>query len=314
MTLSLPHLLPAGFALGTLPINSLFSIPVHEIRPTELAREGRLHHPLDLEYQVPAAYRAVAHALAHPDLVVVGFGALALYGLPVLVDDQDTVLAGPKIRINQPAGADRPALVRGTFDPDEVRTLLYLEEPVRVVSPGLAVVQALKLIKAGKVTWPVETVSDDPAFVRAVQLVDASRRFLNTTPSDILAAARERLDHRWLKKVLSASSSKADSPKETEMRLILQKVATKFGFQLEEQVPARLQGRLVTTLDAALMEPRYGYMYDGIHHWQKTQRVKDARINLDLTLLDVLPLRFATGTLSTIPAYTERLLRRDGFI
>ncbi|OHR18206.1 hypothetical protein [Corynebacterium sp. HMSC034A01] len=296
------------------PVNQYFSVPTDMLIPGPIATAAATSHPRRVVYRVPASCRAAAHALSHPGTTLSGFGALALFGLPALVDMCDTVLINPKIGRKVLATSTRPGMVRGSPKPQDVWRVFFNGEVVQLATPPLATIQALKALRRGEAGWEVETVEDDPVFVRAVQLVDAVRRFLGVTPESLVLAGHKLIDDRWLASVISSSSALADSPKETEMRLILARFAGKHGFTYREQLPVRKRNRLVTTLDAALVEPRYGFMYDGIHHWTKQQRVKDAEINIELQLLQIRPLRFATGTLRSIPAVTEALLRKDGFI
>ena len=296
------------------PVNQYFSVPTDMLIPGPIAAAAATSHPRRVVYRVPASCRAAAHALSHPGTTLSGFGALALFGLPTLVDMCDTVLINPKIGRKVLATSTSPGMVRGSPKPQDVWRVFFNGEVVQLATPPLATIQALKALRRGEAGWEVETVEDDPVFVRAVQLVDAVRRFLAVTPESLVLAGHKLIDDRWLASVISSSSAVADSPKETEMRLILARLAGKHGFTFREQLPVRKRNRLVTTLDAALVEPRYGFMYDGIHHWTKQQRVKDAEINIELQLLQIRPLRFATGTLRSIPAVTEALLRKDGFI
>lgn len=300
--------------MGGLRINEHVTVPEEDLIPLGIAMAAAKHHPRQVQYRAPAIYRSIAHGLAHPDCVVAGFGALALYGLPVLADACDTVLINPKAARKTPGTATKPAFVRGDARPENTWRVFLGDRCISAARPGIAAVQALKSIRRKEVAWQVETVGDDEVFIRAVQLVDAVRRFLGIAPASIVAAGHQLVDDRWLARVVAASSAKADSPKETEMRLILRRVAKTYGLTLADQVPCRLDGRIITTLDFALLEPRYGYMFDGVHHWGKAQRVKDARINIELALIGVTPLRFSTGLLGTLPATTEALLRRDGFL
>lgn len=298
----------------THPVNQHFSVPTEVLIPGPIATAAALSHPRRVVYRVPANCRAAAHALSHPGTTLSGFGALSLYGLPTLVDTCDTVLINPKVGRKVLGTSTQPGMVRGSPKPQDVWRVFFNGAVVQLATPALATIQALKAIRRGEAVWEVETVEDDPVFVRAVQLVDAARRFLAISPESLILAGHKLIDDRWLASVTSSSSALADSPKETEMRLILKRLADKHGLTFREQLPVRRGNRLVTTLDAALLEPRYGFMYDGIHHWTKQQRVKDAEINIELQLLQIRPLRFATGTLCSIPAVTEDLLRRDGFI
>lgn len=290
------------------------SVPEDRLIPPEIARAAKQSHPRGVAYYIPAKYRAAGHALAHPGSTVTGFGALALYGLPVLVDVCDTVLMSSKVGRKCFATNTRPGLTRGTAKPGQTWTVFCDGQPVSAARPDLATVQALREIRRGDAAWSIETLTDDPVFVRAVQLVDASRRFLNLRPESIISAGHRLIDDQWLRKVIRHSSALADSPKETEMRLILRHVAKEFDLTLLEQVPIFEDDRLITTLDFKFEEVPYGYMYDGYHHWTKQQRAKDSRINIELLLANLTVLRFGTGSLCSVPEITRRVFAKDGVL
>lgn len=298
------HVVPG--AVGE-PINHEFSLPATMLREPHLVAHAARFHPRGIAYPVPAADRAVAHALAYPGTTVTGMGALALYGLPFLADGCDTVLLGTGIRKNRAATELSPALWRRELRPNETWTVVCAGQPISVASPPVAAVHALASIRRGECAWPAHS-----AFVRAVQLIDATRRFCNLHPESIRTAAFGRLDSRWLSKVLGASSALADSPKETEMRLLAMPIARKHGLTLAEQVVIRnAWGKRVTDLDLALLEPRIGLMYDGAHHWDKQQRTRDSLIQIELVAQGWQVLRFAEGTLARLPETVEEILRRS---
>lgn len=297
------HVVPG--AVGE-PINHEFSLPATMLREPHLVAHAARHHPRGIAYPVPAADRAVAHALAYLGTTVTGFGVLALYGLPFLADACDTVLLGTGIRKNLPATDLSPALRRRELRPNETWNVICAGQPISVASPPVAAVHALASIRRGESAWPAPSV-----FVRAVQLIDATRRFCNLHLESIRTAAFGRLDSRWLSKVLGASSALADSPKETEMRLLARPVARKHGLTLAEQVVIRnAWGKRVTDLDLALVEPRIGLMYDGAHHWDKQQRTRDSLIQIELVAQGWQVLRFAEGTLARLPEIVEEVLQR----
>lgn len=277
------------------------------------------HHVSGVQYRAPAEFRAAACALTHPNYVVTGFAALALYGLPYLADACDTVLVSPTIARGQPPGPLTPQLARVTIPSDQLWRVRCRGRLIHVASPPLAVVQALKVIRRGINGWDVvETAGHEPAFVRAVQLIDASRRHLDIDPLAILAASRNHLDLKWVTEVLVLSSALADSPKETEMRLVAGKIAEEFGLILDQQVPLTRGQEWVTRFDLALIDPisgrKFGLMYDGAHHGDRGQQLKDARANLEATVQEWVPIRFDAGTLSTmyptLQRYFTRVLRR----
>ncbi|GAA1181229.1 hypothetical protein [Corynebacterium glaucum] len=306
---AVPGAAPGDGFSGLVEVAGGYSIPHRFATERAIARAAARHHPRGIAYEIPAAYRAAAYGLTHPDFTVTGFGALALYGLPFLVDACDTVLEGPRVDRKQLATATTPTLVRGHLKRDEVWNVHCHGRPITVAAPAIAVVQALKAIRQGEASWstiPVE--GRDPAFVRAVQLVDAARRFLDVETEEIVRASRQKLNSRWVSEVVAASSKNADSPKETEMRLLAQQLADRYCLTLKEQVVIRKDGEPITRLDLAFMEPKVGLMYDGAQHWDFERRQKDAKINLDAATLRWTMLRFASGTLGTLPTTVAGLL------
>ncbi|WP_115685489.1 hypothetical protein [Corynebacterium senegalense] len=278
---------------GEVRISRRHYLPEAELLPADEANLRARAHPRGVAYRAPAGARALAHAVENPGCVISGFGALALHGLPYLVEGHDTLLVAPRAT-NQVGDEHRPAVRRRGCRPSEVWTFHINGYPFRVACPAAATIQALKEI-------PREELP-------AVQLLDCVRRFLGAQPSEIFDAGRHRLSKEWLQHILRLSSPHPDSPKETEMRLLVEEVANRFGLTVREQHPVHQSGRLITVFDLALIEPRVGIMYDGRHHWDYQQRQKDALINLDVTAEGWTPLRFSSGTLPELPARLERLL------
>lgn len=296
--------------IPTFPVSNGFRAPEECKVPPSLSAHRAHHHPRSMQFHALARVRAAAYSLDHPGTVVTGFGALALVGLPFMADSCAITLADE--RTARRVEGD-PTLARVRFRDDEVWTIHYLGNPIKVAAPPVAVVQALKAIQLGHESWHTEPAAGEPVFVRAVQLVDASRRFLGVTCTDIERAALQRLSKRWLNKVLQASSQFADSPKETEMRLIAVEVAKRYGLTVQEQVMVVRDNRIVTCFDLAFVEARVGLMYDGSHHWTSKQRNKDALINLEVTIEEWTPLRFADETLARLVELVEELLAKKGW-
>ena len=237
-------------------------------------------HPRNIAYQAPAAARAVAHAVEHPGCIVGAFAALALHGLPFLVDAADTTLYCTTDRTRH-ADECAPAVRRPSRSMGPVVTMSHRGVKFRAMSAAAALVQALQMLRRGEHRWYTEPIAGlEPLDVMAVQLVDCARRHLGLVPVDIREAARRRVDASWLDNILALSSSHADSPKETELRLMLRAVTEEFDVNIQEQVPLRIDGRLLTVFDLAIPELKIGVMYDGAHHWEHDKRQKDARINL----------------------------------
>ncbi|QYH18985.1 hypothetical protein JKI95_06620 [Corynebacterium aquatimens] len=271
------------------------------VDPSLVAHHGR-QHPKGIAYPVPAAFRAAAHALTHPEFTVGGFAALALYGLEAFVEGTDTELFADAGDMNQPAGPNAPAISRWRTPHHHLWTVKCGEAPIAIASPALAVVQALMAIRRDAVRWKVLEIPDhEAAFIRAVQLVDAARNQLGIDGVDILRASESRLNKRWITDVLLASSVFADSPKETEMRLLAAQVVAAYGLLLSEQVPVLIDGRHITRFDLAIVELKIGLMYDGAQHWNKERRDKDTAINLAVAGEDWTPLRYSDGSLPDLP-------------
>lgn len=271
---------------------------------------GAKHHPRGVAYWAPAAARAVAHAVERPGAVVGGFSALALYGLPFLVEGADTLLFCATSK-NQPGGACSPALRRPSARPGEVRRLRHRGVTIRAAAPADAVVQALKEITRGGHRWATVGVAGlTKEEVMAIQLVDCARRFLGVQPSQIRAAAAQKINAEWLEGVLTRSSCLADSPKETEMRLLVRALAAEYGCTVQEQVPFIVDGVIVTVFDLAIPEIKVAVMYDGAHHGERKQRNKDSSITLKMIRGDWTPARCASETMFECLELIEDLLRK----
>ena len=208
-----------------------------------------------------------------------------MYGLPHLVDAHDTVLISPTLHAKKRGSTFEPAFVRKQLEPGELWQMECRDELITVAAPPVAVVQALQLIRSRQCAWPVIASEDDEVFVRAVQLVDASRRFLALTPETIAVAGKGRVNNRWLASVL----------------------------KLEEQVEFWANGKLVTRADLAFPEARIALYYDGRHHDDASTRLRDTSIDLYLTSTNWRPLRYGTNMLSGLVGHLEVVLRERGF-
>ena len=271
---------------------------------------GAKHHPRGVPYWAPAAARAVAHAVERPGAVVGGFSALALYGLPFLVEGADTLLFCATSK-NQPGGACSPALRRPSARPGEVWKVRHRGVTIRAAAPADAVVQALKEITRGGHRWATVGVAGlTKEEVMAIQLVDCARRFLGVQPSQIRAAAAQKINAEWLEGVLAPSGCLAGSPKETEMRLLVRALAAEYGCTVQEQVPFIVDGVIVTVFDLAIPEIKVAVMYDGAHHGERKQRNKDSSITLKMIRGDWTPARCASETMFECLELIEDLLRK----
>ncbi|EEI16299.1 hypothetical protein M3A76_09920 [Corynebacterium sanguinis] len=298
MTTGTPWPITSTPGSGCEQISARHFLPASALRPTWAVLADARNHPRSIEYGAPAAARALALAVEHPNCIVVGHSALAIYGLPHLVEGRDTTLVLPRAA-SSTGRALTATITRRGCRIDEAWTVTINGYPFRVANPAVATAGALKAIGGAE--------------LESIQLVDAVMRHLSVTPDEIRAAARYRVNRRWLEKILALSSPFADSPKETEMRLATSKVADRFGITMQQQMPLYSNSRLVTVFDLALAEPKIGLMYDGSHHWEYDQRQKDSLINLDATALGWTPLRFSSGTLPQLPERLSALLRAKGY-
>ncbi|MCZ9293960.1 hypothetical protein [Corynebacterium meitnerae] len=315
MTITRPiNLEPLGSRPGLVPISDTFGLaPELLIDPKLAERDAEFHHQR-LCYQIPQAYRAAAFALENPHLTLTGFGALALYGAKFLGDGCDTAFAEKRIARPQKAGPGKPHISRAALDIHEKWSACLHGKWISIAAPAAAVAHALTELRRERVGWHVVPCGDlHPTLIRAIQLLDVSRR-LTINPLDILSACKNRLNLVWVTDALIRSSSLAESPKETEMRLIAEQVARKHGLHLQEQVPVKANGQWITRFDLALICPvsgqRFGLMYDGIQHWNYEQRNKDASINLNATIEGWVPLRFSSASLPTMFADLDRFFTR----
>lgn len=315
MTITRPiHLESLGSRPGLVPISDTFGLAPELLIDTNLAlRDAEFHHQR-LGYQIPQAYRAAAFALENPHLTLTGFGALALYGAKFLDDGCDTVFAEKQVSRSQKAAPGKPHITRAALAIHEKWRAYLRGTWISIASPAVAVAHALKDIRRERVGWHVVPCGDlHPTLIRAIQLIDVSRH-LTIDPLHTLAACKNRLDIPWVTDALIRSSAQAESPKETEMRLIADQVAKKHDLHLQEQVPVQANGRWITRFDLALICPvsrqRFGLMYDGIQHWDYGRRNKDARINLDATIEGWVPLRFSSASLPTMFEDLDRFFTR----
>lgn len=296
-------------------------------RAPELVQHQARFHPHRLMHDAPAGLRALATAREHPNCVVSGLSALALMGLPFLADSCDTTLNSPVGKIESDLG-----LVRRRRKTKQSWTVKWRGTNVTVSTPPDAVVEALQDIRDGIHAWSDSSWCSDVELIWAVQLIDAVRRYLGVPTAEIEKAAHGRLNRRRLKTALALSSPHADSPKETEMRLMvraLSKDPTLIGqtewaavaeeirvahLAFEEQVPLYQGFRLITTFDLAFPDLKIAIMYDGEHHLSRGQRDKDFRIGLECQLQGWTVIRVSAGTLDDLPLILFRLLKSRGVV
>lgn len=276
------------------------------LRPSELAYKESACHPRGIVYRAPADARAVAMALEHPHHSICGLSALAVYGLRFFADCCDTTLHGPVKRTVE-ATQFTPRVTRVAWT--KTWTVFFQNRPLMVSEPALAVAEAIAGVRSRSLLWAVPQIEGwSPEEIRAIQLLDAVRRFLGVDCDQIVVASKSRVNKRWLLKMISHSSALSDSPKETEMRLICSRICADLGVELSEQVPLIANGKVVTVFDLAITELKIAIMYDGELHLQRKQRDRDSRINVESALQGWVVIRFTAGTLFASARYLERLV------
>ena len=126
---------PGRLLPGMTSVSGKFLVPRSVLRPESLVIRNSVRHPHRVRYQVPAEYRAAAHALANPGTTLAGFGALALYGLPHLVDAHDTVLISPTLHAKKRGSTFEPAFVSKQLEPGELWQMECRDELITVAAP-----------------------------------------------------------------------------------------------------------------------------------------------------------------------------------
>ena len=276
------------------------------LRPGELAFREAACHPRGTIYRAPADARAVAMALEHPRHSICGLSAVAVYGLRFFADCCDTTLHG-LVKRTVEATQFTPRITRVAWT--RTWTVFFQNHPFLVSEPALAVAEAITEIRSRVHMWAVPQIDGwSPEEIRTIQLLDAVRRFFGLECREIVKASKSRVNQRWMQKVIRHSSVLADSPKETEMRLLCASVCAGLGIKLSEQVLLIAGGKIVTVFDLAIEELKIGIMYDGEHHLQRKQRDRDSRINVESSLQGWVIIRVTAGTLASSASYLKRMI------
>lgn len=173
------------------------------------------------------------------------------------------------------------------FGEELVRKAVQLWRPgFRTPPPGIVVhrwpaaPEAVR-IEGMSVTTPGRTAIDlarqFDSEVRAVAALDSMCRTGRATPDEIAETAFRMAGQTGVRRVLGllpAVDPKAESPKETEMRLVLQRTELP---PLESQVPVfDERGRVVSRLDLGNRKWKVGLHYDGEEHLKRERRDQDS--------------------------------------
>ena len=252
-----------------------------QLRPVSLQRYDANFHPRGFHYPVGARTRISAHLRENPAWVADSWSAAALFGVGDFSDGADTcVLAvGDRLAPSSPERAFKRRKPVGLIP----WTVYEESTPLLVAPPMFVLVSCVKAALSGEHRWWTPQVPwMSPERIRAVQVIDRFRRVFGVSGKEVLTAGAHRIEKRRLRRVVAHTSPGMDSPPETLLRLVADRVAETAELAFTPQVPVRHRGRIVTVLDLAVEPLKVGLMFDGAHHWGKGRREKDARINVAL--------------------------------
>lgn len=289
--------------------------------PLEAQSHGARANGFGFIYSHHMISRIRARALATPQVTFTGWAALRILGLPYWVNDMP-------LQVTTPHGGRTP---RSAFDSFHVcENVSYalasrdhwcseftnLPDESECVAGGVALTRALRDVLGDRARWwlPQRTWLQDfsglsAADLRAVQLLDATQRFLALNPIADLrdsstltsekALAAMQIDQRKLRQLLRLSLPLADSPIETLLRIVVQKILPDVKPQVElwdadtvdnpffDEMP-------LTTADLWSRSAQIAIFYDGWHHASSGQRHIDVRIDRILQARGVHVLRFTS--------------------
>lgn len=228
----------------------------------------------------------------YPERVVAGWAAAPFHGLPYWADSAAVLLLadGMSYGADRTATAGRHPLrpvvrplpsgfdpVRDTVAPDP------LCPDLRVVTAPVALAQCLRSVLSGRHGWPVVEIDGLAApLVRAVQLIDAFAQCSHVTWDELVAAATGLVSHRNVVRLRVLVAAGAESPRETELRLIVRELLP-VGHRWETQVEVGYREETswggtrnrTTFFDIGCRSLRIGLYYDGKHHDGAAQTEKD---------------------------------------
>lgn len=275
-----------------------------QLRPVSLQRYDAKFHPRGFHYPVGARTRVVAHLKENPTWIADGWSAAALCGVGDFSDGADTCVLAVGNRL-PPSSPERAFKRRKPAD--LIPWKVYEENiPLLVAPPMFVLVSCVKSVLSGDHRWWTPQLPwMPPEKIRAVQVIDRFRRVFGINEKEVLAAGAHRIENRRLRRVVAYTSSGMDSPPETLLRLVADRVAETVELAFTPQVPVRHRGKIVTVLDLAVEPLKVGLMFDGAHHWGKERREKDARINVALEREGWRVLRVSHGMFGDVEALGE---------
>lgn len=207
-----------------------------------------IYVPAELDVDMALHSRAAA-LLVEPDGVLSGYSAAELLGASCAPDDAVPEVTAPRSR-NRVAGL---VVHRDRLAANEV-----------LVTAGVATTSPLRTA-LDLVRWRSRT--------EGVVAVDALARVHPFAPADIRAVRSRHLGargSRQLEPVLALADPRAESPMESRIRVAL----VMGGLPPVVQHPVTVDGRAFR-LDMAYPEARLGVEYDGRHHREPGQALRD---------------------------------------
>ncbi|KAB3519250.1 hypothetical protein GC425_09645 [Corynebacterium sp. zg254] len=294
--------------------------------------------------------RTRAYFLINPRSVATHFSALALAGLSMWINEQPTsflTIGTTEIRYflsDATVPANKLILRRrsmntrrlSTHSPDASSPDLYALTPMAACA---SVIDALEHNRPSVDPWFTPLVPGlTDIEVQQVQVMDAVRRFLSPHATEEVAFAEALgvVNQKVFKKVWTLSSSLADSPPETALRL-LSRSRCGSRFEVFPQVEILCGGVRVTVMDLLIVEvgsalwayarEKYslelaqvgellrssrhvGLQYDGQHHLNRAQRDFDTRSNLTCDSYGLVVQRISIEVLRSLPLFDEVLHRK----
>lgn len=253
----------------------IFPAPAHQLS-ISLIRRNHVHRFSHGVYASPASppdllFRVRAAHLRFPSGVIGGFAALAYHGVPYWWDI-------PLATVHTPARGVRENphlhLIKGVRF-QEVTGLDQIFPDLICVDAATATIDCMIYVLRERITyWTAKVTGLWLTELRAVQILDAARRYAGVTLQAVRKAARRRLCQRRLKRLMKLSVPNADSPQETTLRLMLKRLLP--GWTTQHEVYEN--GTLITIVDFAWVHLKVAIYYDGEHHGDQKNIDRDNEI------------------------------------
>lgn len=283
--------------VGTAALDAGIITP-HDLRVRFVRVLPGIHLAKGFAYDAPARVRA-AWLWAPPDAVIAGHAAALLHGDRHVAPDQ----VHRAVDLYLPRSARAPREIR-------VRPLRSPLRPGEITEAG-----ALRCTSVARTALDLARWQRDP--LAAVIAVDA---VCNATATPLDGVSRYADEMRGLHgrrravELFDRCDHRADSPRETRLRLIL--VDSPLPDPEPQVAITDSVGRHIATADLAYREQKVALFYDGESHLQREQRDWDSGVTARLFDEGWLDLRVTAGMMrnpATIRRRTAEMLRRQGY-